>query len=59
METTVLTLTTHLANIGSVLDSAAGWVTTCTGMITGSPLLYVPCIMGVGLVGINIIKRFV
>lgn len=59
METTALTLATHLTNIGSVLTSAAGWVTTCAGMITGSPLLYVPSIMGVGLVGINIIKRFV
>ena len=59
MESAALTLTTHLANIGSVLNSAAGWVTTCTGMITGSPLLYVPCIMGVGLIAINIIKRFV
>lgn len=59
METTALTLATHLDNIGTVLTSAVGWVGSCGQMIASSPLLYVPCILGVGLIGINIIKRFV
>ena len=58
MEATALTLATHLENIGTVLTSAVGWVGSCAEMITGSPLLYVPCIMGIGLIGLSVIKRF-
>lgn len=58
METTAYTLATHLENIGTVLTSAVDWVGSCASMVTGSPLLLVPCIMGVGLIGLSVIKRF-
>lgn len=58
MEATALTLANHLENIGTVLTATVGWVGSAATMITSSPLLYVPCIMGVGLIGLSVIKRF-
>lgn len=58
MEATAYTLATHLENIGIVLTSVVGWVGSAAEMVTGQPLLLVPCIMGVGLIGLSVIKRF-
>ena len=58
MEATAYTLATHLENIGTVLTSAIEWVGSCGNMIVSTPLLLVPCIMGVGLIGLSVIKRF-
>ena len=58
MEATAYTLATHLENISTVLTSAIDWVGSCVTMVTNQPLLLVPCIMGVGLIGLSVIKRF-
>ena len=58
METTAYTLATHIENIGTVLTGAIDWVGSCASMVTGQPLLLVPCIMSVGLIGLSVIKRF-
>ena len=57
METTALA--TFLTDVGTVLASAIDWVGSCAEMVIGSPLLLVPTVMGIGLIGIGIIKRFV
>lgn len=56
---TATTLASFLTSVGTVLTSAVGWVGSCAEMVMGTPLLLVPTIMGIGLVGIGIIKRFV
>lgn len=53
------TLATFLGSIGTILTSAVGWVGSCAEMVTSTPLLLVPTVMGIGLIGISIIKRFV
>ena len=58
MENVAYSLATHLENIGTVLTSAVDWVGSCANMITTQPLLLVPTIMGIGLVGLSVIKRF-
>ena len=57
MEATALA--TFLTDVGTVLTSAIDWVGSCAEMVVGSPLLLVPTVMGIGLIGIGIIKRFV
>ena len=52
-------LSTFLTNIGTILTSAVGWVGSLSDMVTSNPLLLVPTTMGIGLIGIGIIKRFV
>ena len=59
MEATAYTLATHLENIGNVLSSAIDWVGSCGNMIVSTPLLLVPCVMSVGLIGLGVIKRFI
>ena len=59
METTATTMTTFLESVGTVLTSSIGWVGSCAEMVMGTPLLLVPTILGIGLIGISIIKRFV
>lgn len=58
MEATAYTLASHLENIGTVLTSAVGWVGSCAEMIVNQPLLLVPTVMGLGLIGLSVIKRF-
>lgn len=58
MEATAYTLASHLENIGTVLTAAVGWVGSAADMIVNQPLLLVPTIMGVGLIGLSVIKRF-
>ena len=58
MDATAYTLATHLDNIGTILTSVVGWVGSAADMIVGQPLLLVPCIMSVGLIGLSVIKRF-
>ena len=52
-------LSTFLSNIGTILSSCIDWVGSCGEMITSTPLLLVPTVMSIGLIGISIIKRFV
>lgn len=58
METTSA-LSTLLTDIGTVLSSAIDWVGSCGEMIISTPLLLIPTVLGIGLIGISIIKRFV
>ena len=58
MENTAYTLATHLENIGTILTSAVDWVGSCATMIVNQPLLLVPTVMGIGLIGLSVIKRF-
>lgn len=57
-EATTTTLTTFLANVGTVLESCVDWTGSCAEMIMSHPILLVPTILGVGLIGLSIIKRF-
>lgn len=57
METTALS--TLLTDIGTVLTSAIDWVGSCGEMVVSTPLLFIPTVLGVGLIGISIIKRFI
>lgn len=59
MEETATAMTTFLGNIGTVLDSSIDWVGSCAEMVINTPLLLVPTILGIGLIGIGIIKRFI
>lgn len=59
MEETTTTLASFLGDVTTVLTSAVDWVSACAGMVMANPLLLVPTIMGIGLVGIGIIKRFI
>lgn len=59
MEETTTTLGSFLGDVTTVLTSAVDWVGACANMVISTPLLLVPTVMGIGLVGIGIIKRFV
>lgn len=58
MEGTATTLANYLENIGTILTSAVGWTGTCAEMIMSHPILLVPTVIGVGMIGLNVIKRF-
>ena len=51
-------MTTFLESVGTVLTSTIDWVGSCAEMIMSTPLLLVPTILGIGLIGLGIIKRF-
>ena len=55
----VSTLATFLTSVGTVLTSAIDWVGSCGQMVVNTPLLLVPTVLSLGLIGISIIKRFV
>ena len=58
MEGTATALAGYLDNIGTILTSAVGWTGSCAEMIMSHPLLLVPTVIGVGMIGLNVIKRF-
>jgi len=58
MEGTATTLSTYLETITTVLTSAVSWTGSCAEMVMAHPILLVPTVMGVGLIGLSIIKRF-
>jgi len=51
-------LSTYLDNIGTILGSVGEWVIDCAGMVCSHPMLLVPTVIGVGLIGLNVVKRF-
>ena len=58
MEGTATTLASYLETITTVLTSAVSWTGSCAEMVMSHPILLVPTVMGVGLIGLSIIKRF-
>ena len=58
MQETATTMATFLETVGTVLNSTIDWVGSCAEMIMSTPLLLVPTILGIGLIGLGIIKRF-
>lgn len=52
METSALSA--FLANIGTVLTSATGWVGTIVGVIMDTPVLLVPVSLGIAMTAIGI-----
>ncbi|MGN0965279.1 MAG: hypothetical protein ACI4O6_07980 [Dysosmobacter sp.] len=56
---TTTSLSTFLGNCTTILNSCVEWVAACGDMVLSTPLLLVPTVMGIGLIGISIIKRFV
>ena len=52
-------MATFLESVTTVLDSCIDWTQACGEMIMSTPMLLVPCILGIGLIGISIIKRFI
>lgn len=55
-EAAVTTLSGFLSNIGTVLSSATGWVSTIVGVVMDTPLLLVPCALGIAFTAIHIFK---
>lgn len=58
MEGTATALSSYLETITTVLTSAVSWTGSCAEMVMSHPILLVPTVMGVGLIGLSIIKRF-
>ena len=57
-EATATAMATILSDIGTILESCIDWTVSCGEMIVGTPILFIPAVMSIGLIGISIIKRF-
>lgn len=49
-------LSGFLTNIGTVLTSATGWIGTIVGVVMETPLLLVPCSLGLAFTGVRLFK---
>lgn len=49
-------MTTFLANIGTVLTSAMGWMGTIIASVMDNPVLLVPIALGFAMTGIGLFK---
>lgn len=58
-ESATTAMSTILGNIGTVLESCIDWTASCGEMIVGTPILFIPAVLSIGLIGISIIKRFI
>lgn len=56
---TEVTLQTILSDIGTILNSVVTWATSILTTITNSPLLFVLCMLPVGLIAIGVIRRLI
>lgn len=49
-------MTTFLANIGTVLTSAVGWMGTIVTAVMDNPILLVPFALGLAFTGVGLFK---
>lgn len=54
--TEATTMTTFLANIGTVLTSAVGWMGTIVTAVMDNPILLVPFALGLAFTGVGLFK---
>lgn len=50
------TLTTFLTSVGTVLTSVVGWMGTIVSAIMSTPVLLVPCILGLSFTAVALFK---
>ena len=50
------TLSSFLTNVGTVLSSAVDWMGTIVSTIMSTPVLLVPCVMGLAFTGVALFK---
>lgn len=53
---TTTALSGFLTNIGTVLTSATGWIGTIVGVVMETPMLLVPCALGLAFTGVALFK---
>lgn len=53
---TTTALSGFLTNIGTVLTSATGWIGTIVGVVMETPMLLVPCALGLAFTGVSLFK---